>query len=260
MNKKVTNVFMSIKSGLTRHSPEILTGLGIGGMLTSTVLAVKATPKALRLMELKKEELGISSDEKLTVKETVQATWKCYIPAAVTATVSTACLIGASTVSAKRNAALAAAYQLSQSALTEFRESVIETVGEKKEQAIRDNANKKRIENNPASNCEVFVTGGGETLFYEPISDRYFTSDMEKVRKAENDLNKKLLQEMYVSLNDFYDEIGLKQTSLGNSIGWNLNKEGMLNFHYSALITDEGKPCIVVEHHIEPRYDYQSLY
>ena len=89
----------SIGRTLKRKSPEILTGVGIGGMITTTVLAVRATPEAMRRIEKKKKE---ERHKKLTAMQTVQAAWKCYIPAGVTGSVSIACLIGASAVNGRR--------------------------------------------------------------------------------------------------------------------------------------------------------------
>ena len=128
----ISTIVRGAQLWMTKHSPEILTGFGIAGMITATVLAVGATPKALKLIERKKKELGLSSEEKLTPVETVKAVWKPYVPAVVTTTVSAACLVGANSVNARRNAALAAAYHLSETALSEYREQVIETIGERK--------------------------------------------------------------------------------------------------------------------------------
>ena len=95
-----------IKSTLSKRSPEILTGIGIAGMITTTILAVKATPKAMRLIE---EKYGDNNGHPIPKKEVVRTCWKCYIPSAVTGAASLSCLIGASTVNLKRNAALATA-------------------------------------------------------------------------------------------------------------------------------------------------------
>ena len=127
LSKAVKNAKLTV----AKKSPEILVGIGIAGMVTTVVLAVKATPKAIVLMEQKKEEL---KEDKLSPVEVVKAAWKCYIPAAVIGCASITCVVGASTVHARRNAALATAYSLSQSALREYRGKVIETFGEKKEQ------------------------------------------------------------------------------------------------------------------------------
>mgnify|MGYP001151712592 CR=1 FL=1 len=135
----LTAAAKSIKGVLERHAPEILTGIGVAGMGTTTILAVKATPKACLLVNDRKDELEV---EKLPATELVKTTWKCYIPAAVTCGASIACLVGASSVNFKRNAALATAYKLSEAALSEYKDAVIETIGEKKERfAIKSQRN-----------------------------------------------------------------------------------------------------------------------
>lgn len=257
MNKpNFKKVIASAKTVVSKHSPEILTGLGIAGMLTSTVLAVRATPKAVLLLEDKKSEL---ETDKLSGIEVVKTAWKCYIPATVLATTSTACLIGASSVNVKRNAALATAYQLSQNALTEYKEKVIETIGEKKEQNIRDKVAKERVEKNPVKNSEVIFTSKGDTLCLDVISKRYFKGDIDKIKRAENELNKRMLNEMYVSLNDFYNEIGLEQTGIGDDLGWNISRDGLINLEFSSQLTEDDQPCVVIDYHIAPRYDYSKL-
>ena len=253
-----TRIVKNIKFGITKHSPEILTGIGIAGMVTTTILAVKATPKALILLEEEALEKNIPREE-LTIKEKVKTTWKCYIPAAVTCGTSIACLIGASSVNAKRIAAIATAYNISETALNEYREKVIETVGEKKEKLVRDKVAEKHVQDRPVSNTEVILTEKGNTLCFDPISGRYFKSDMDKIKKAKNDINWRLLNDMYVSLNEFYDELGLAPTSLGDELGWVVDK-GKIDIYFSSQLTDEGEPCLVMEYSIAPKYDYNKLY
>ena len=253
----ISSIMKSAQLWMTKHSPEILTGLGIAGMITTAVLAVKATPKALDLIEKKKEELDLGPNDKLTVAETVQAAWKPYIPAVATGAVSTACLIGASSVNLRRNAALAAAYHLSETALNEYKEQVIETIGKNKEKTIRDKVDKKRIENNPPAENEIILTGAGDTLCYDHHSGRYFETSIDKLKKIENELNAKLLREDYISLNDFYDELGLSFTSLGEDLGWRVD-DGLIEFSFSAQLA-MGRPCLVLNYNIAPRYDYDRL-
>lgn len=242
---------------MKKHSPEILIGLGIGGMYTSIVLAVSATPNALRLIEEAKQEKEV---DELTPVEIAKATWKCYIPTAVTAAASTACFIGASSKYLRRNAALAAAYKLSETALTEYRSKVVETIGEKKEKAIRDEVDKERIEKNPVSKNEVIITERGNTLCYDHISGRYFNSDIELIRRAANTLNRDMTVGigMYVSLNEFYDEIGLDHIPLGEELGWVVDK-GLIDPDFSSHITDDGRPCIVLGFVTPPRRDFSRL-
>ena len=240
---------------LTKYSPGILTGIGIAGMIGATFMAVKATPKALYLIETKKEEAEV---EELTSVETIKTCWKCYIPAALTTVVSAACLIGASTVSAKRNAALATAYSISEAALREYQEKVVEVVGEKKEKAVRDAVAKDQIERDPVTKSEVvIIDSNSNTLCYEPLSGRYFKSTIDKIKKAEIKLDRQMIQEMYVSLNDFYWEIGLDGTDLGDKMGWNLSK-GYMDLSFSSQLADDGTPCAVIVYGIPPVYDYQN--
>ena len=256
MNKaSFKNFVNNTKSLLTKHSPEILTGIGIAGMISTTVLAVAATPKALRLIEEAKEE---ANTDKLTPIETVKTCWKCYIPSVVTGAASAACLIGASNVHLRRNAALATAYKLSETALTEYKEKVIETIGEKKERVITDAVAKDRIDKDPVTKREVIITEKGQTLCYDHISGRYFKSDIEQIKKIVNELNRQMLIHDYISLNDFYDELGLDPIPLGDDLGWRVI-DGYIDPVFSSQLADDGTPCIVLGYSIAPRRDYSTF-
>lgn len=251
----ISKIINEIQKAVIKHSPEILTGLGIAGMITTTVLAVKATPKALDLINDRKDEL---ETEKLPPTEVVKTAWKCYIPAAVTCTASTACLIGASSVHLKRNAALATAYKLSESAISEYKEAVIDKLGEKKEQTIRDKVAEEKMKKNPVSSSEVFITEKGNTLCYDTISGRYFKSDIDRIKRAENAINKQLLDEMYVSLNDLYDELDLDHTKLGDELGWKID-DGLVELYFSSQLADDGTPCVVMDFTRAPKYNFSKL-
>lgn len=260
MNKpNISKFFKKVKFNVSKHSPEILTGIGIAGMITTTVLAVKATPKAIELIEEEKQNREEMTESPIKTMDYVKVAWKPYIPAAVTCIVSTACLIGASSVNSKRNAALAAAYNLSKTALTEYKEKVVETIGEKKEQIVKEKVAKEKIEKNPVGKNEIIITGKGDILCLDAISHRYFESDLEKINKITNELNKRMLSEMYISLTEFYNEIGLEPTKISDDLGWNLD-DGLIELDISSQITDDGRPCIVIDYLVAPRYDYSKLY
>ena len=275
MNKPNMSKFIKgVKISLSKHSPEILTGRGIAGMITTTVLAVKATPKALTLIEQKKEELNKNKFDnklnnggdlrdyeevsKLKVKDVVKTTWKCYIPAAVTATASVACLVGASSVHIKRNAVLATAYQLSETALTEYREKVIETIGEKKEEAIREKVDKERMKKNPVSKSEIIVTEKGNTLCMDALSGRYFKSDIDKINKAVNKINNRVLHDYSASLNELYNELDIPGIDIGNLLGWNSDM-GLIETYLRSQLTEDGTPCLVLDFNRPPKYDYDRI-
>lgn len=272
MNKtNVTNLIKNIKIGLGKRSPEILTGIGIAGMITTTVLAVKATPKALKLIDVKKQEMfdeldpseipGNNSDYNdmcLKPIEIVKVAWKPYIPAVVTGVASVTCLIGASSVNAKRNAALATAYELSKTALTEYKEKVVETIGEKKEKVIREKVDQDRLDKNPVSKNSIVITNNGDQLFYDGVSGRYFKSDLEDVKAAVNRINREMIYDNYVSLSEFYDELGLEHTDVSDALGWNLDK-GLIEISYGTRMSDDGRSCITLDYHVAPRYDFANL-
>lgn len=253
----VAKLVSDVKITVTKHSPEILTGIGIAGMLTTTVLAVKATPKALQRIEEVKE---VEGKNKLTPMETVKATWKCYIPAAVTAITSTGCLIGASAVNVRRNAALATAYKLSETALSEYKEKVIETIGEKKEKLVHEKIAEDKLEKNPVDESQIILTDKGNTLCFEPISGRYFKSDIDKIKHAVINVNEEMQRSPfgYISLNDLYDELDLEPIDSGDDLGWNLYS-GVVRVDFTAKIAKNGDPCIVMRYDNPPVYKYDKF-
>ncbi len=248
----LTSVTKTVRLAMKKHSPEILTGIGIAGMITTVIMAVKATPKALVLIEDKKDELGVDN---LTAIETVKSAWACYIPAAVIGSISVFCLIGSTSTNLRRNAALATAYTLSESTLREYQEKVVETIGEKKEQTIREAVSKDKIANNPVRDV-ILTDKGGNTNCYDVLSGRYFKSDRDTINRIVNKLNRQMRDEMYVTLNEFYYELGLDETKMGDMLGWNIDK-GYIDLEFASHLDANGTPCLVIDYRIAPVYDYQ---
>lgn len=243
-------LMVSTRAAIVRRSPEILMGLGIGGWAVGTILAVKATPKAVRCIEEATYEKG----DDLTPMEIVKASWKCYIPAAVMCAAATGCLVGSCSTSVRRHAALATAYKLSETALDEYREQVVETIGEKKEKDIQAKVNEKQIEKAPVDQSNIINTGRGNTLFLDPLSQRYFRSDLEFIRRAENNINKEILHSIYgtMNINEFYDEIGIDRTETGDMMGWNTDR--MMDLNITPGAAPWGEPCFVIGHYNRPDY------
>lgn len=262
---KGKGLIQSITKFTKKRTPEILTGFGIAGMITTTVLAVKATPKAMSLIDdarhMDENGMPMAEEQEISKLDVVKVAWKPYIPAAVTCVLSISCLVGASSVNYKRNAALATAYELSRSAMAEYREKVVETIGENKERKVREKVNQEKINNNPVSNQDIIPTDKGSTLCYEPITGRYFRSDIAFIKKCTNELNKMLFTDVYVSLNTFYSMIGLKEADIGESMGWNVNyDDGSFDIDFTSQITDRDELCAVIDYITPPVFDYDKCW
>ena len=273
----IINFFKNLGRIISKNSTTILTGIAVVGVPTTVIFAVGATPKALSLIDDEvyslyeksgteeefAEWLGIKKgdaytwDNRITVLskwEIFKLTWKCYIPTAATGLVTIGCIIGSNYLSNKRNALLENMYGIAVAASKEYQAKVIETLGSKKELAIRDEISKDRINANPPGTNEIVVVGQGQVLCYDSLSGRYFRSDMETIRRSVNTMNQRLINETYISLNEFYDELGLRGTVLGEELGWDINK-GYLTVDFSAQITpDTNEPCIVLNYQAYPRF------
>ena len=253
MNPQIQKIMMS----LSKNSPTILTGLAVAGLVTSVVMAVRATPTAYSVLAEKERE----KNDKLCNKEVIQYAWKIYIPTALMGAATIGCIIGANQIGMRRNAALASVYSLTETTLKEYQAKVVETIGATKEKKIQDEIDKDKIKKNPPRTDDIIFTGKGETLCYDSLSGRYFKSDIEKIRKAENELNKELLANNFVSLNEVYEALGLPEIGIGDELGWTLwidNNDNLVAFQFSSQLTEDGVPCLVLNYAVEPRNDYMD--
>lgn len=246
----IKNMAKSVWAGAKKHSPEILIGMGIAGAASSVIFAVKATPKAMFLLEEKRQELGV---ENLEAKEIIKTAAPVYIPTAVSFGVSVACIVGASSVNARRNAALTAAYTLSESTLRTYRDKVLETVGEDKEREIRQKAAIEQQQSTPEPQTLVVSSAAGQLKCFDSLSGRYFVSTKNEIDKAVNEFNRQLRDDMRISLNDWYDLIGLDTNKLGDMLGWDIER-GYVETCYTSRLDEDGLPCLVVNYVEPPHY------
>ena len=254
---KMFNGFCSV---VNRHSPEILTGLGVAGFVTAMVLAVKATPKDRELIIHAEDE----KEDTLTLKETVKAAWKPYIPAVVTAVASAGCVIGAAKINNKRNAELATAYAISQAMVKRYQEKTAEIAGEEKAKEI-DTAVREETAKSPAVQASVnslpSINKAGLLPFYDPFSNTPFYASPNMLKNAEVEINRRLYTggEPYATYDDMYDELNeqgvyppLKHTCMSSDYGWTPDNGGVefdldpdgLPFEQGHW--DDGTPCYVM--------------
>lgn len=224
--------------------PSVLSAVGVIGTAVTVVLAVKATPKAVKIIEKKAAENGSALDK----KDTVKAVWKEYIPAAGAFLFTSACIIGANISNRRVQASLTAAYALVSKSYNRYKNKVIELYGKE--------ANDKIISSIAAEKSSAPVITGAtccsntslefgdieeEVLFYDEFSDRYFTSTVSKVLQAEYHLNRNYVLRGYVSLNEFYDFLGISHFDGGDDIGWVCDGEiNWIDFDHFKKTLDDG--------------------
>lgn len=261
---------------IRKSSPTILTGFAVAGVVSTVVLTVRATPKAVDILEKEKarrDALMVKEDTDyddcfdepkdpdicldLRPWEVVGLTWKCFVPVAISTGATIACIIAANTINAHRTATLMALYSGTTAAYEQYQKKVKEEVGERKEAKIREAVNEDILRSRPVDGTYVISTGLGDTLCYDRLSGRYFTSDIERIRQAQNDFNQQLICEYILSLNDLYTYLRLPTIALGDDIGWNANR--MLEFHFMSKLASDGRPCLVLDYATEPGYDYRSF-
>lgn len=240
------------------NTPTILTAIGVTGTIATAILASKASFKAaevLRTIEENDEEV-VGERFVIESREKFFLTWKLYIPAATTGVVTAACIVTANRVSNRRAAALATAYSISQEAFREYKGKVVEKIGEKKEQAVRDEIAQDHVNANPPG---TVVLVGDEVLCRDAHSGRYFKSDRETIRAAVNDINYQLIHDNYASLTDFWEKIGLTQTANSDELGWNI-ENGKFDIQFSGALAEDGRPVLEITFRTTPIRSYYKLY
>lgn len=244
----------SILQPVKQHSSELLLCAGLASGAAAIGMAILGTVRAVPLVDKRKKELNT---EKLPAGEILKTVWKCYIPTVTTAAASAGCLIGASYQYTSKITALTAAYSMSEAALSEYHKKVVEQVGSEKEKLISDAVDAEKITKNPVSKQVVFLTEGGNDLCYDSASGRYFKSSKDAIVRASNIISRVLLDEMYVTLNEFYYELGLDGIDLGRDFGWAVS-DGLIELSFGSQLADDGSPCLVLNYSNRPRPDYRT--
>lgn len=228
---------------ISKNSPAIFTALACGGVVSTVAFAIHATPKACLIVDQLKKEY---TDAPVPKAELAKAVAPLYIPTGIMACVTIGCIIGANRISSKRNAILASLYSASEMAMKTYQEKVIEKIGEKKEREVRAEIASDCLRDHPIRDKEIIMTGAGQSLCYDTLSGRYFMSDYELIRQVQNTINTRIINDMWVTLNDVYYELGLKAIDLGEYIGWNVDRQ--LRFEFSSQIAEDGRPCLVISY------------
>lgn len=251
----MNNLLSKSQLFLKRNSSTILTCVGAAGAIATTVTAVKATPKALALLDDAKKEKG----EDLTKLEKVKIAGPVYIPSVVLGVSTLACIFGANVLSHRGQASLMSAYALVDNGYKDFKKKVNELYGEDAGSKVRAAIAKDKYEEKPVPPIE-----DGKRLYYDYYSEQYFEATPYEVKRAEYEVNRTLMMDDGVYLNEWYSQLGLEPLDHGWDFGWNTcaNMDAYwqtwVDFHHEKVVMDDGLECIIISFAQEPYPDCEE--
>lgn len=256
---KINALAKSFGMTLNRNAPAILTGLGVAGVLTTGYLSATGALKGAQWLAQAEAVREMEEDEtSLTLKDKFKIVWPAYIPAVAVGSITIAAIITSQSLSARRQAAVVSLYTLTDKAYTEYREKVIEKIGEKQELAVRDQVAQDRMAQNVTPTTEVIITGDGDQLVYDSMSGRTFKSNADKIRKAQNELNNMIIRNEYASQNDWFNLIGLAPLVYGDEVGW--NHGNMIEVHFASMMLPDERTCLSINYKTEPLHHYYRTF
>lgn len=240
----IATIIDNVNKNLRSNAPSIFTGVAVAGVGVTAVLTAKASFSAIDKIRDAEEGIPLETILNEPTKERVlrrtKLVWTFYVPPAVAGAATVAAIVGSHQLNTKRLSAAMAAYSLSDTAFREYREKVVEEIGKNKEEKVRDAIAQEKVEKLPPT--DMIVMGQGDVLCCDLMSMRYFKSDMEKLRRAENTINAMLLRSAYVTLDDFYDEIGVWHTDTSSRLGW--VPETLMELDFTTTLTPDNQPCL----------------
>lgn len=237
-----------------KNAPTILTCIGGAGVIVTSVTAVKATPKAMRLLE----EAKILKGEDLTKMEIVKAAIPVYIPSILIGVSTIACIFGANILNKRSQAALMSAYALLDNSYKEYRNKTIELYENEADSNIR-----KEIAKDKYKEADIDEADDGKSLFFEEFSNSYFRATNETVLRARYELNRMVSEHGAASLNDYFDLLDIPRVDYGEHLGWSSAQlyetywDAWINFHDEKVEMEDGMECWIVSM-TEPFVGYED--
>ena len=266
MKEKMIRMYNNSKNMVEKHSPEILAGVGVVGVVASTVMACKATMKLNDILEESKEtrdkirevesnpryeEQYSHEDAKkdLTINytQTGLKIAKLYAPAVILGSASLGCLLASNDILRKRNAALSAAYMTVDKSFKEYRQRVVDRFGEEVEKEIRYNIKAQEVATLVANEdgSEVEVTENVKIMdpnlysdyakFFDEASP-YWQKDPEYnfmfLKSQQQYANDLLKARGRLFLNEVYEMLGIDKTKAGQIVGWVYNPENPIGDNF----------------------------
>jgi len=224
---------------IQESSPTILTAAGVVGVVGTGYLVAKAAFRSSEVISEYTHEIeeGKAANllEDLSFKEKLGLTWKFYLPAVGVGSLTIAAIIASNRIHARRLAALAAGYAILSKDFDEYRDKAFEKLGIKKADELNKEIATEKVLNTPPAPGGVLPQG--QTWFCDMSTMRYFPSTMETVKAAQNNLNYDINNAGSVSLNDFYSQLKLDSTTIGDLLGWNQTEK--IEIIFQPLLVEE---------------------
>jgi hypothetical protein len=230
----------------SKNTPVVLVVTSCAGVIVTAIMVHNAALKADEI--LSEYRIGLGPDEDLPLKDVVKYTWKAYAPAIGVGIITIASIITMNRINERNVAILTAGATLATTTLKEYQRHILDEIGSERESKVRDRIAKGRLRESPEIDSATYdmLISGDEVLCLDSFSGRYFKTEVEKIRKVENDLNHELLSTMFMSLNTLYFSLGLPSIDVGEVLGF--NTDNMISFHYSPQLTEQKKPVLVITH------------
>ena len=239
------------------NAPAILTASACVGTIATAVLTAKSTTLAIeRVADYC--EANLRSPEDLSWREKFAVSYRVYIPPAIAGVATLVSIVAANRIQYARGAAFALAYSGSEAAFRRYREAVSDVVKPKDLVKVKARAAEKSLSDAPQpSPGTILVASSGDVTCYDVFSGRYFQSDIETIRRVENNINGQLNSECYASLNEFYAGLGLPPIAAGELVGW--SDPNALSVEFGSQLTDKGEPVLTVDFLVSPKENYFKI-
>ena len=267
MNK----ILSKSKTIVRKYAPLALSCLATAGVVATAILSAKATPAAVELINAAKKDKPVDENSRREVFLTsIKAAWKCYLPTAAVGTATIACIVGSNVLSSRQQVALMGAYAAVQKTYSNYKNKLKELYGEETHEAIMEAIVKEKCEDVDISAVGSFYSSsldfGKETepdvirTFYDPVSERYFETTTAKVIEAEYHLNRNFMLGGSVTVNNFYEFLGLKEIDDGDRLGWSCVNGDIywIDFTHYVTTLDDGMQVHVIEPVFDPVTDFDD--
>jgi hypothetical protein len=238
---------------LIKHKPSIISGIGIGCLLSSIFAAWKFSPLAQEAIDERKRELDV---DKLDIVERLKISAPYVIPTAALAVTGCVCVCVSDGIDLQRQAGAATALAIEETTSRIYRDKVKEVVGDRKEKEIQEAVAKETYQQD-YNNGKIMVISGNSNGFsmYDGLTKQKFKSNIEKVHSVINNLNRRMLTSD-ITIDDYCLAMGEYPMELGKNFGWNIDRGFIELEPFTAIVDEDGEPVIVITHRIPPRELY----